>query len=88
MPGPRRTLPYLQPDALFDTGVAPRQIYQDEASGKRDDRPGLAACLEALRKGDVLVGLEAPRHQDHLALPGARRHPLSIRNLRKTNICI
>ncbi|MGI8852227.1 MAG: hypothetical protein ACR2GC_02795 [Methyloceanibacter sp.] len=25
------------------------------ASGKQDDRPGLAACLQALREGDTLV---------------------------------
>jgi DNA invertase Pin-like site-specific DNA recombinase len=29
--------------------------YCDHASGKRDDRPSLAACLKALRRGDVLV---------------------------------
>jgi len=45
----------LQGDALREAGVSPGQIYQDEASGKRDDRPGLVACLKALRKGDVLV---------------------------------
>jgi len=45
----------LQRDALIGAGVASEQIYQDEASGKRDDRPGLQACLKALRSGDVLV---------------------------------
>lgn len=40
---------------MLEAGIAPGQIYQDEASGKRDDRPGLAACLKALRKCDVLV---------------------------------
>jgi DNA invertase Pin-like site-specific DNA recombinase len=45
----------LQRDALIGAGVASEQIYQDEASGKRDDRPGLMACLKALRRGDVLV---------------------------------
>ena len=45
----------LQRDALLNAGVAATRIYQDEASGKRDDRPGLVACLKALRKGDVLV---------------------------------
>jgi Resolvase, N terminal domain len=31
------------------------QLYQDHASGKKDDRPGLAACLKSLRDGDTLV---------------------------------
>ncbi|EGP55801.1 hypothetical protein Agau_L101223 [Agrobacterium tumefaciens F2] len=25
-------------------------MYKDAASGKKDDRPGLAACLKALRE--------------------------------------
>jgi DNA invertase Pin-like site-specific DNA recombinase len=29
--------------------------YEDTTSGKRDDRPGLAACLKALRQGDTLI---------------------------------
>jgi DNA invertase Pin-like site-specific DNA recombinase len=45
----------LQRDALLAAGVSPQQLYEDLASGRRDDRPGLAACLKALREGDVLV---------------------------------
>lgn len=45
----------LQRDALIAAGVQPGHLYHDEASGKRDDRPGLLACLKALRKGDILV---------------------------------
>jgi DNA invertase Pin-like site-specific DNA recombinase len=45
----------LQHDALIKAGVAPEHIYNDQASGKRDDRPGLMNCLKALRKVDVLV---------------------------------
>ena len=44
-----------QRDALLAAGVEPGHLYEDRASGKRDDRPGLAACLKALRRGDVLV---------------------------------
>lgn len=44
----------LQIDALATAGVASEHLYQDEASGKRDDRPGLEACLKALREGDTL----------------------------------
>ena len=29
--------------------------YEDQVSGKRDSRPGLDACLKALRAGDVIV---------------------------------
>ena len=45
----------LQRDALIAAGVAPKAIYEDEASGKRDNRPGLEACLKALRAKDTLV---------------------------------
>ena len=45
----------LQRDALTAAGVSERHLYSDTASGKQDDRPGLAACLQALREGDTLV---------------------------------
>ena len=45
----------LQIDALVKSGVTPNHIYSDKASGKKDDRPGLANCLKALRQGDILV---------------------------------
>lgn len=45
----------LQRDALLGAGVDPRLLYEDLGSGRRDDRPGLAACLKALRAGDTLV---------------------------------
>lgn len=45
----------LQYDALSNAGVSVDHIYEDVASGKRGDRPGLSACLKALREGDVLV---------------------------------
>ena len=45
----------LQRDALLAAGVSEEQIYQDLASGKTDDRPGLTNCLKALRKNDTLV---------------------------------
>ena len=44
----------LQMDALAAAGVSADQVYSDEASGKRDDRQGLEACLKALREGDTL----------------------------------
>ena len=45
----------LQRDALEKEGVSSGSIYVDTLSGKKDDRPGLNACLKALRKGDVLL---------------------------------
>src|SRR5512135_2674798 len=45
----------LQRDALLAAGVGRAHIYEDMTSGRRDDRPGLAACLKALRPRDTLV---------------------------------
>jgi len=45
----------LQRDALLAAGVAPERLYADRASGRKDERPGLATCLQALQPGDTLV---------------------------------
>src|SRR3954465_1135609 len=45
----------LQRDTLTGAGGASQHLYQDLGSGHRDDRPGLEACLKALRAGDTLV---------------------------------
>ena len=45
----------LQRDALIAAGVGADQLYEDLASGRRDDRPGLTACLKALRESDTLL---------------------------------
>lgn len=45
----------LQCDALVAAGIDPDHIYEDAASGRRDTRPGLDACLKALRRSDTLV---------------------------------
>jgi len=45
----------LQRDALLAAGADPDALYEDKASGKKDDRPQLAACLKALRAGDILM---------------------------------
>ena len=45
----------LQRDALLAAGVMPQRIYEDLASGRQDDRPGLVACLKALQPGNTLV---------------------------------
>lgn len=45
----------LQRDALLIAGVETEQLYEDHASGKKDNRPHLTACLKALRAGDTLL---------------------------------
>lgn len=45
----------LQKDALIAAGVDAANIYEDYASGKIDERPGLESALKALRHGDVLI---------------------------------
>lgn len=45
----------LQIDALKKVGVKKDKIYEDLASGAKDDRTGLSACLKSLRRGDILV---------------------------------
>ena len=45
----------MQRDALQAAGVQTEHVYEDLASGSLDARPGLIACLKALRKGDTLV---------------------------------
>src|SRR5262247_1416060 len=45
----------LQRDALLAAGVPAGYLYEDVASGAKQARPGLAACLKALHPGDTLV---------------------------------
>ncbi len=45
----------LQRDALLAAGVGAEALYEDKASGAKDDRPQLVACLKALRAGDILM---------------------------------
>jgi len=50
-----RQTTHLQRDALFAAGVDPRQLFEDKASGARDDRPGLQQALAYVQPGDCLV---------------------------------
>ena len=45
----------LQRDALIAADVSDDRIYEDLASGRKDRRPGLEACLKALQPGNTLV---------------------------------
>lgn len=51
----------LQRDALLDAGVDEHHIYEDQAPGKNDERPGFIAACKALRTGDVLVTYKLDR---------------------------
>jgi DNA invertase Pin-like site-specific DNA recombinase len=51
----------LQRDALLAAGVTAGHLYEDHASGRRDDRPGLEGCLKSLRNGDILVAWKLDR---------------------------
>jgi DNA invertase Pin-like site-specific DNA recombinase len=50
-----------QREALLAAGADPTRLYEDRASGRRDDRPGLEACLASLRPGDALVAWRLDR---------------------------
>ena len=45
----------LQRDALLAAGVDERHLFEDRASGSRDDRAGLGKALAFIRPGDCLV---------------------------------
>lgn len=45
----------LQKDALLEADVTEDRLYEDLASGRKDDRPGLHACLKALQPGNTLI---------------------------------
>jgi len=45
----------LQKDALKAAGVPENLIYEDKASGRSMDRPGLARVRKVMREGDCLV---------------------------------
>src|SRR4029077_10070881 len=71
----------LQRDALIAAGVKRSHLYEDQASGKKDDRPSLEACLKALREGDTLIVWKLDRrgrqHGHH-----DRQRPAGVRNFR------
>ena len=57
----------LQRNALLADDADSGQIYEDYASGAKDERTGLEACLRALRDGDVLVIWKLDRLSRNLA---------------------
>jgi DNA invertase Pin-like site-specific DNA recombinase len=69
----------LQRDALMAAGVDSRHLFEDHASGAKDDRPGLSKALEFVRPGDVLVVWKLDR------LGRSLSHLLRIVNALKEN---
>lgn len=71
----------LQHDSLLAAGISGDAFYEDNASGRREDRPGLVACLKALRDGDTLVVWKLDRLGRDL------RHLVNtVEDLKKRNI--
>jgi DNA invertase Pin-like site-specific DNA recombinase len=71
----------LQRDALIGAGVASQHLYEDLGSGHRDDRPGLTACLKALRAGDALVVWKLDRLGRDLRHLVNTVHDLTVRSI-------
>ena len=69
----------LPRDALLAAGVDGRHLFEDHASGAKDDRPGLVKALAFVRPGDVLVVWKLDR------LGRSLSHLLSIVNALKEN---
>jgi DNA invertase Pin-like site-specific DNA recombinase len=67
----------LQRDALIAAGIDSRHLFEDHASGAKDDRPGLSAALAFVRPDDVLVVWKLDR------LGRSLSHLLSIVNVLK-----
>jgi DNA invertase Pin-like site-specific DNA recombinase len=67
----------LQRDALLAAAVDSRHLFEDHASGAKDDRPGLVKALAFVQPGDVLVVWKLDR------LGRSLSHLLSIVNALK-----
>jgi DNA invertase Pin-like site-specific DNA recombinase len=61
-----------QLDALREAGIDGERVYEDRMSGRHDQRPGLDACLKALRAGDTLCVWRLDRLGRNL------RHPVAL----------
>ena len=55
----------LQRDALLAAGVDSRHMFEDHASGAKDDRTGLAKTLAFVRPSDVPVARHREQAQGH-----------------------
>jgi DNA invertase Pin-like site-specific DNA recombinase len=55
--------------ALLAAGIDAKHLYDDYAFGRRDDRPGLASCLKALRDRGHACRVEAGQARAEPAPP-------------------
>ena len=62
-------------------GVDDERLYEDKASGRRDDRPGLVECLKSLRDGDTLMVWKLDRLGRDLHHLVNTVHDLTARNI-------
>ena len=72
----------LERDTLAAAGVPSEAVYEDRASGQRDDRPGLEAWLKALRSGDRLVVWAGPAGPGGAPDAGCGMRPSEVDALR------
>ena len=68
-----------QLDALHAAGC--ERIFRDTASGAAAERPGLAACLDHLRRHDVLDRLGRLAHDLIALIDGLEKRGISFRAL-------
>src|SRR5580765_4252912 len=69
----------LQSDALLAAGVALERLYADRASGRKDDRPGLATCLQAGRQAwPVIFPSRGPIRIEPLQCHACRQQGITL----------
>src|SRR4051794_11256750 len=63
----------LQRDALLAAGIEPGHLYEDQASGERDIRPGSGGVPQGAAAGRHAGGMEARPARPRPAPPGQPR---------------
>lgn len=71
----------MQRDALLVAGVGAAHVYEDLASGRLDERPGLVACVKSLREGDTLLVWKLDRLGRNLRHLVNTVHDLTVRGV-------
>src|SRR5450759_3547319 len=73
-----------QRDALVEAGVDDERLYEDKTSGRLDDRPGLAECLDAELNKDLSHPVRASVAEESTS-PGTAVVPDLLAGLRWTS---